>query len=272
MPDSVWEELDGGTQEAWEDQFQDPEADFTMPHRRDESNETEDDGTRITTIIDTYSEVNLEGHDFSAHLIHKCNKCDGHEDSLRALEGFTVDVPYTPLHVAEDKFGQGEGILFSSVKVTGHLLRRVETRTRRAQQAAPQVEIVWERKELDHIEQRDLIVLEDFGSIVDCVLGVEESSISYMVPDTEMFALALARVPILADNVGWTDEGRVIPDLAEALEGIDRPVFRFVGGIGEAEMVLERHAGKETVELGRVTLEVSRDGKHVVAKRFTPTG
>lgn len=272
MSDSPWEALDGGTQDAWEDQYQDPDGGFSQPHRRDESSDTEDDGTTVTTIVDTYSmEVNLEGRDYSASLVHKCNKCNGeHVDSLRALEGFTVDVPYTPLHVGADKFGQGEGTLFSSVKVTGHLLRRVETRTRGAQNAAPQVTIAWERKDLDHVEQRDLVVLEEFGSVVDCVLGVEESSIGFVVPETEMFALALARVPILADDVGWSDDGRVIPDLAEALEGVERPIFRFTGGIGEAEMVLERRTGKETVEVGRVTLDVSRDGKRVAAKRYTP--
>ncbi len=271
MPDSAWEELDGGTQDAWEDQFQDPDTDFSQPHRRDESRETLDDGTLIDTTVDTYATVNVEGREYAASLVHKCNKCNGgHVDSLRAVEGFTVDIPYTPLHVSDKKFGQGNGHLYSEVKITGHLLRRVETRTRRTPQAAPQVEIVWERKELDHVEQRDLVVLEEFGSIVDCILGVEESSISYAVPDTEMFALALARVPILADDVSWTDQGRVIPDLAEALAGIEGPVFRFVGGTGDAEMFVEHQVGKQRVELGRVSLDVSLDGRHVVAKVYTP--
>lgn len=272
MADGSWEALDKGTQDAWEDQFQDPDEEFTAPHRRDESREREDDGTRIHTIIDIYSYANIAGENSAAHLVHKCNKCNGgHVHELRAVEGFAVSVAYQPLHVGEDQFGQGLGTLYSAVKVTGQLLRPIETRTRRNAQAAPQVEIVWEIKELDHIEHRDLVVLEELDTVVDCVLGVQESSISYQEPDTEIFALALARVPILAEDAGWIDEGGVVRDLAEALPGLERPSFRFEGGLGAAEMVLVQYRGKRTVEVGRVAMDVSRDGKTVKVKRYTPT-
>ncbi|MEA3246753.1 MAG: hypothetical protein U9Q74_11420 [Gemmatimonadota bacterium] len=268
MPDRPWEQLNAADSDAWESEYQDPQHSYHSPTRRDRHEETRPDGTRVATETLVIADVTRRGGAFDNDLVHYCDRCDGHEHRIRAVQGWAVDVAYTPIHVADGKFGQGRGLLYSSIIVTGTLTRRTETRTRPAGGGATHVAVVWETKVLDHTEQRDLVELEPFDSIVDCTLGIEDASFGYAPEGGELFAMALGQVPGLAVDVAWRDEGEVAAALTTALRGVERPVFRYGGDAKRPEMVVLSRTATRFTELGRVSLEISRDGATVSATGY----
>jgi hypothetical protein len=193
MPDSDWESMSEVERETWERDYNEKKGDFSAP-RSTRRTEKKEGNTETITTTDTYSYIEHKGRGVGYALTHKCIRCNGkHNDYLMMdiSEGGQMrpDLVYTPLHVNEEQWGQGTGSLYTSVSLYGSLTRRIETITKRGGRIVRK-DVRWEVRTIDHIENRDYVVLKPFSSIIDCKHSMNEDLLGMLTPFSEKMLVA----------------------------------------------------------------------------------
>ncbi len=192
----------------------------------DHDGDTDADGWTTVRRVDTYSQLTYEGQGDGAAVIHICNRCDDqHTDTFDPAVPFPTSRPHAP----ENKWGFRSGQKFSSVKVTGTVWRRTEIWKRRGNDNFQTNDVPrWEKRTIDHIEQRPYIAWTEL-LIIDCTHGVREQSISMLEgPDwlaTELFA-TIADSGFLTDKMAFMDEDELLMKAANLALELEAPSFR----------------------------------------------
>jgi hypothetical protein len=264
MPDGDWQELppdDAATRRLENSR----DADGNMPHGSRTHSEAgpfnRPNGGQERTVTDTYHflDYQIAG---TTGIVFKCVRCGGRHDHY-ILEGSTLrpDLVYTPIHVAEGQWGQGDGWLGSRVHVTGTELRRIQTYRRPAGGGRETVMISWDERTIDHWEERDYVELSGFRIVVDCATGV---GLQYGIRNddwaTDFLAAALDRTRGLSTEATYQLPAAIVASARKALANVERPHAYTQLRDGKLVLALVDRSGEEPRRVGTIHLEKSAVG------------
>jgi len=273
MADGKWEKMNKTETTIWEQDWKDG-----MKNPKEDKSKKTKNGitTEIVTQTYVYPVFTPSGYDTS--IIHKCIRCDKRHDHyiyMEPSEGGQArpDLVYTPLHVAENHWGQGRGKLYSAVVITGSSVRRIEKTTSRGTKIISK-EVTWEVKTLNHREERDFVVLDPFKHQIDCISQIQETAFGLGEYDAQEYLLAMLSQDqgVSLSVTSFADSAEIMSSVNEVFVNIKNPGMSIKREFNELSvMVIDKEDPKKPVEVGMINLvhngsELETMGWEVVKK------
>lgn len=211
-------------------------------------------GEEQREVTETYSALTYVGLGERRSVSHTCNHCGDHTDTYSEIFGFPLGGNHD--HAGANHWGFQSGMLYLSVHVVGTVYRRIEKQGRRPKSGGGMTDPYplsyrWEKRTIDHIEQRPYISWEDLA-VVDCIHGVRPRSVSQIRDEeweTSALVAFLVRRKLVGTGLSFTDGAGVLPSVAAFFADPQESTERRVRIEGRTAIVEFGKAGKVAATL-----------------------